>query len=131
MKMREGGAGWSCQADLVLPAQQSEGFRWRTGVRTTHLAVQVQGLPHQRQSDEFLGALAPGPQEEVGQGSVPLGFLRSRQIALSDHLGQLSVERGYELVGLEDQLSLEVATGLPGGSSQMQVHPKPSSDAKR
>ena len=29
-----------------------------------HLAVQVNGLPHEGQGDEFLGALAPGSREE-------------------------------------------------------------------
>lgn len=47
-----------------------------TGVQTPHLAVQVQGFSHKWQGDEFLGTLAPGPQEEVGQDSVSLGFLR-------------------------------------------------------
>lgn len=42
-------AGWGLQVE-------SRGPR-----RTPHLTVQVQGLPHQWQSDEFLGALAPGP----------------------------------------------------------------------
>lgn len=94
-------------------------------MQTPHLSVQVQGLPHQWQGDEFLGTLAPGPQEEVGQHSVPLGFLGPRQVALSDHLHQLSAERGSGPVGLGDRASSELATSLPGGSYQMQVHPKP------
>lgn len=69
-------------------------------MQTPHLAVQVQGLPHQRQGDEFLGALAPGSQEEVSQDSMPHGFLRPQQVAFPDHLNQLSAERGHGLVGL-------------------------------
>ena len=81
------------------------------GPRTPHLAVQVQGFSHEWQGDEFLDALAPGPREEVGQDSVTLGFLRPRQVELSDHLGQLSAERRHGLMGLGHRLGSEVVTG--------------------
>lgn len=34
------------------------------GMTSAYLAVQVQGLPHERQGDEFLDPLAPGSREE-------------------------------------------------------------------
>lgn len=92
-------------------------------MQTPHLAVQVQGLPHQRQGDELLGALAPGSQEEVSQDSVPRGFLGPRQVAFPDHLSQLSAERGHGLVGLGTQQARSCWETVPKCKSTLNHHP--------
>lgn len=92
-----------------------------------HLTVQVQGLPHKWQGDEFLGALAPGPQEVVGQDAMSLGSVGPRQVALLDHLGQLSAERGHVLMGPGGPGKSGGGHWPPRTQFQMQLHPNPFS----